>query len=60
MGFVKCGVLFVMVVALMASFSVSYTDPNDGKPFSFLGSCFFALMSFDGFFFLFIFGCFAS
>ncbi|KAF9672295.1 hypothetical protein SADUNF_Sadunf11G0026500 [Salix dunnii] len=29
MGFVKCGVLFVMVVALMASFSVSYTDPND-------------------------------
>ncbi|KAJ6377114.1 hypothetical protein OIU76_026143 [Salix suchowensis] len=29
MGFVKWGVLFVMVVALMASFSVSYTDPND-------------------------------
>ncbi|XP_011043249.1 PREDICTED: protein STRUBBELIG-RECEPTOR FAMILY 3 isoform X3 [Populus euphratica] len=29
MGFVKCGVFFVLVVVLMASFSVSYTDPND-------------------------------
>ncbi|KAI5570551.1 hypothetical protein BDE02_11G037200 [Populus trichocarpa] len=29
MGFVKCGVFFVSVAVLMASFSVSYTDPND-------------------------------
>ncbi|KAL9392561.1 hypothetical protein Peur_016481 [Populus x canadensis] len=29
MGFVKCGVAFVLVVAFMASFSVSYTNPFD-------------------------------
>ncbi|KAF9683529.1 hypothetical protein SADUNF_Sadunf04G0023200 [Salix dunnii] len=29
MGFVKCGVVFVLVVALMASFSVSHTNPFD-------------------------------
>ncbi|KAJ6402030.1 hypothetical protein OIU84_014159 [Salix udensis] len=29
MGFVKCGVVFGLVVALMASFSVSHTNPFD-------------------------------
>ncbi|XP_011027919.1 PREDICTED: protein STRUBBELIG-RECEPTOR FAMILY 3-like isoform X3 [Populus euphratica] len=29
MGLVKCGVAFVLVVAFMASFSVSYTNPFD-------------------------------
>ncbi|KAG6778695.1 hypothetical protein POTOM_015038 [Populus tomentosa] len=29
MGFVKCGVAFVLVVAFMASYSVSYTNPFD-------------------------------
>jgi len=46
MGFVKCGVAFVLVVAFMASFSVSYTNPFDGKPLSLLGSCFFISFGF--------------